>query len=259
MKMPQRSYFRSSTGETLLQGYGLGSQACRRIADEWRYILGILVVALGLVFTSRAPVVLGDHDGESAARASHSAQVAPSQQGPPGSRFTIRASGFRSFDPVESIKLGGVDVLGNRTIYTDAAGGFIAEDLLVPGLDLGIYALVITVGSGRHETTVASIFEVTGQQLGSSNVSLAVGLAPLLEADNLVRVFSFSNRTKEWLFFDPRTAFALTNTLEELRGGEIYWIKVKRDQDLTLNGKETGVSCNNIGTPSENCWTLVVW
>ncbi len=40
---------------------------------------------------------------------------------------------------------------------------------------------------------------------------------------------------------------------------EVYWIKVRRDQDVTLNGKVQRLSCVNEGTTSENCWNVVVW
>ncbi len=186
-------------------------------------------------------------------------QEAPARRGPPGFLFTVRASGFRSFEVVESIKLGGKELLGNRAIYTDADGRFTAEDLQVPGLDPGRYALIVTVASGDRETNVTSIFEVTAQKRVASGEPPASGLAPLLDTENLVRVFLFRNSTKDWLFYDPRPAFAAANTLVELFEREIYWIKVSRDQDATLNGKPRNLTCANPGTPSENCWNLVVW
>ena len=150
-------------------------------------------------------------------------------------------------------------MLGNQTVNTDSDGHFIAASLLVPGLDPGRYALVVTVGTGSQETTAVGIFEVTAQEQGTSSKSPEAGFAPLLDADNLERVFNFRNSTKDWIFYDPRPAFAAANTLKELRNREIYWLKVRRDQDVTLNGKAQRVSCANKGTASENCWNLVVW
>jgi len=186
-------------------------------------------------------------------------QEAPARRGPPGFLFTVRASGFRSFEVVESIKLGGKELLGNRTINTNADGAFTAKDLRVPGLDPGRYALIVTVGSGDRETNVTSLFEVTAQERVASGEPPASGLAPLIDAGNLVRVFLFRNSTKDWLFYDPRPAFAAANTLNELFEREIYWIKVSRDQNAILNGKPRNLTCANPGTPSENCWNLVVW
>lgn len=145
------------------------------------------------------------------------------------------------------------------TVNTDADGYFIAADLLVPGLDPGIYALAVTVGTGSQETTAVGIFEVTAQQQDNSSGSLEAGLAPLLDTGNLERVFHFRNSTKDWLFYDPRPEFAAVNTFKELRNGKIYWLKVRVDQSVALNGKAHSVSCKDKGTTSENCWNLVVW
>lgn len=235
------------------------------IAVSWRYVLLSWMAALVMVSASPTLIAHGNYDqasGSSKAmfpQESGSAPVAAPLEGPAGSLFTVSGSGFRSFAVVESIKLGGLGVLGNRTVNTDADGNFIAASLLVPGLDPGIHALVVTVGSGSQETNAVGTFEVTVLQQDTSSGSPEVGLAPLLDADNLERVFNFRNSTKDWIFYDPRPAFAAANTLKELRNREIYWLKVRRDQDVTLNGKAQRVSCANKGTASENCWNLVVW
>ncbi len=223
----------------------------------WRFVLISWVAAL-FVVASPTQIASGSQ-GSSELALSVFLQEAPTRRGPPGSLFTVRASGFRSFEVVESIKLGGKELLGNRTINTDADGAFIAADLQVPGLDPGRYALVATVGSGDRKTTVTSIFEVTGQERAASSEPTASGLAPLVEADNLERAFFFRNSTKDWLFYDPRPSFTATNTLDELVEREIYWIKVSRDQEVMLNGKVRRMSCAYAGMTSENCWNIVVW
>ena len=235
------------------------------MAETWRYVLLSWVAALVMISASPTLIAHGNHEQQSGSikaiflQESGSAPVAVPQEGPPGSLFSVSGSGFRSFAVVQSIKLGGLSVLGNRTVNTDSDGNFIAASLLVPGLDPGRYALTVTVGSGSQATSTVAIFEVTALQQDTSSGSPAAGLAPLLDAGNLERVFYFRNSTKDWLFYDPRPAFAAANTLKELRDREIYWLKVRRDQDVTLNGKAQRVSCTNPGTPSENCWNLVVW
>ena len=235
------------------------------IAVSWRYILLAWVAAVVMVSASPPLVAQGNYDQTSGLgkamfpQESGNTPVAAPLKGPAGSLFTVSGSGFRSFAVVESIKLGGLNVLGNRTVNTDADGNFIAANLLVPGQDPGIHALVVTVGSGSQETTAVGTFEVTVGQQDASSRSPEAGLAPLLDADNLERVFNFRNSTKDWIFYDPRPAFAASNTLKELRDREIYWLKVRRDQDVTLNGKAKRVSCANKGTASESCWNLVVW
>ena len=61
-------------------------------------------------------------------------------------------------------------------------------------------------------------------------------LEPL--GDNLVRVWHFTNTTKEWAFFDPQPALADANSLYDLVNGEPYWFKVRRDQRVILNHRE---------------------
>jgi hypothetical protein len=218
-----------------------------------------------MVSASPTLIAHGNYDQQSGLgnamvpRVSGGTPVATPPEGPPGSLFTVSASGFRSFAVVAAIKLGGISVLGNQTVNTDSDGRFVAESLLVPGLDPGRYALVVTVGTGSQETTAVGIFEVTAQEQDTSSKSPEAGFAPLLDADNLERAFNFRNSTKDWVFYDPRPAFAAANTLKELRVREVYWLKVRRDQDVTLNGKAQRVSCANKGTASENCWNLVVW
>ncbi len=125
-------------------------------------------------------------------------------QVPPGALFTVSASGFRSYELVGSIKMGWVELMGSRTINTDGDGAFTAKDLQVPGLDPGIYAFVVTVGSGHLRTTTSSTFEITGPRRAASSETPASGLAPIIEADNLVRVFFFRNSSKDWIFYDLR-------------------------------------------------------
>ena len=237
-------------------------QWCEKV---WRYVLLSAVAALVAVSLSPTVLAIDNYDQQSELGSRYPAQVSgrtlaqTPRQGPPGSLFTVRARGFRSFELVESIKLGGIELLGSRTINTDGDGVFTAEDLRVPGLDPGRYALVVAVGTGDHKTTVSNIFEVTGQHRTAASVPLASGLTRLIDADNLVRVFYFQNSTKDWLYYDPRPAFADVNTLDELHDGEIYWIKVRRDQEVTLNQKAKRMSCAKVGKTSENCWNLVVW
>ena len=56
--------------------------------------------------------------------------------------------------------------------------------------------------------------------------------------DNLEIAWHFNNATKKWTFYDPRPAFADSNTLEALVPGEAYLIRVNDDQSAILDGKE---------------------
>ena len=81
-------------------------------------------------------------------------------------------------------------------------------------------------------------------------IAPAVALAPLMDNDNLVRVWNFNNSTKAWTFFDPRPAFALVNTIIDITPGEVYWINVLTSEIVTLNGQERALSAG---------WNLLSW
>jgi hypothetical protein len=184
--------------------------------------------------------------------------IVPSK-GPPGTEISVSAGGFRDFALVESITLGGVDILGSQTVTTDDDGNFQVEGLVVPGLDPGVVALTIRVGTGDLETTAVSTFEITGPAAGPSKLVTPVreALAPLEES--LERVFHFQNTTKEWSFFDPRPAFSNANSLAEIREGQVYWIKVGGSLRVELNGRPRELTCANQGSARQDCWNLVVW
>ena len=84
----------------------------------------------------------------------------------------------------------------------------------------------------------------------SAGVEPAAGLTPVLNADNLVRVWHFNNSTKAWTFFDPRSAFSAANTIIQLTAGEVYWINVFSDQTVTLNMRQKVLSAG---------WNLISW
>ena len=71
-----------------------------------------------------------------------------------------------------------------------------------------------------------------------------MGLAPLIDDDNLVRVWHFDPAAQDappgfgWALYDPRPIFALANTVTRLTTGKFYWLGVKENQTVTLNGKE---------------------
>ena len=73
-------------------------------------------------------------------------------------------------------------------------------------------------------------------------------LSPLL--NNLVRIFHFSNATKKWSFYDPKSELAPFVTLTELAKGEAYWIKVKQAQATVISGTYRDLF---------EGWNLVAW
>jgi len=183
--------------------------------------------------------------------------IVPSK-GPAGTRISVSGGGFRDFATVESITMGGSDILGNRTVSTDGDGNFQIDNLVVPGLDPGVAAVTIRVGEGNAETTAIGTFEVTDAAGPTGGVTpVGPALEPL--GDALERVFHFDNSTKEWSFFDPRPSFLDANSLAEIREGQVYWIKITRDLTVDLNGQQRILTCANPGSPRQDCWNLVVW
>ena len=79
-----------------------------------------------------------------------------------------------------------------------------------------------------------SIYAVQASFLPMPSNQVATGLMAL--GGNLVRVWHFNNATKEWPFYDPRPAFADSNTQEEMVPGEAYYNSVDSDQATILNG-----------------------
>jgi hypothetical protein len=226
--------------------------------------LSLLLLVPIIIFALSFSVTYGDSRAEvdqpsgPAERPASQGFGANPPSGPPGSRISVSGSGFRDFAPVESITLGGLNILGNRTVTTDGDGRFQVDELIVPGLDPGIVSLVIRVGTGDLETAATGTFEVTAPAGPSGSVSTAdEALAPL--GDALERVFHFDNGTKTWSFFDPRPEFADINTLNEVVEGEVYWIKVTRSIAISLNSEQRQLSCTDEGTPQQDCWNLVVW
>ena len=181
-----------------------------------------------------------------------SISVAPTE-GPPGSSVTVTATNFDAFAPVSSITLGNVQVLPSPGPNTDADGAF-SGDIQVPGLPTGnqlIVAKVRGITAGATFKITASLIPATPTPTPTPTPGLVVepttGLAPLLNADNLVRVWSFNNSTKAWTFFDPRPA---ANTIIGMTAAEVYWINVFSDQTVTLNSQQRVLTAG---------WNLLSW
>ncbi|MCH7714136.1 MAG: hypothetical protein IIC99_10985, partial [Chloroflexi bacterium] len=76
----------------------------------------------------------------------------------------------------------------------------------------------------------------------------SVLLAPL--GDNLVVVWSYDSGARSWEFFSPSPGFTGKNRLSTLVPDQLYWVRVKEDQSVQLNGRQRNVTAG---------WTLIHW
>ena len=71
-----------------------------------------------------------------------------------------------------------------------------------------------------------------------------MALGPLIGGGNLVRAWHFDPATQNnapdfgWSLFDPRAVFANANTVRDITAGQFYWISLRDNQTVTLNGTE---------------------
>jgi len=173
------------------------------------------------------------------------ASVSP-ESGVPGSTVVVKGSGFRRFAPVQSVRLAQFDLTPSPAPHTDAHGNFEVE-LLVPQLDPGVESVVV-VSSGVVASGDFSV-GVPPNEVGS--------LTPAAEAfadlgDMLEVCFHFDDREKTWTFYEPD--WPEDSDLEFLVAGEAYWIKVREDTSIILNGKTRSLTCED-GV----CWNVMVW
>jgi hypothetical protein len=180
---------------------------------------------------------------------SASITVNPSS-GSAGSQVTVSGTNFPGFTTSSMLSVGIVSVLPLPAPATDRDGSFSAS-FIVPQLPLGaqvVSAVAGGVSALASFTVEASLVTPTPTPIPPAEPAKA--LAPLVAADNLLRVWTFDNSTKEWSFFDPRPVFAAANTIKELVTGRVYWINVESNQTSTLNGKERSLFAG---------WNIVAW
>ena len=108
--------------------------------------------------------------------------------GGPGTVVTLHGEGFKTYVPVESVKIGTIEITPSPKPNTDA-NGMMEFDILIPGLDVGIQTVEVKVGG----TTSSTGFTVTESGLHPGNiVEVAIGLEDL--GDNFVNIWHFQQR-----------------------------------------------------------------
>jgi hypothetical protein len=154
----------------------------------------------------------------------------------PGSTVTVSGTGFPGFAALTTLNVGSVGAIPSPAPSTDSDGNLTAK-VLVPQITLGTQAVTVTVG-GAGGTTATSSLTIVAAPVVPVVTTTATGTvfaSVIAQADNLVRVWRYSNATQAWAFYDPRTAFAAANTLTTTSSADIVWVNVKAQQ--TFQGK----------------------
>jgi hypothetical protein len=121
------------------------------------------------------------------------------------------------------LTIGGVSAIPTPAPATDIDGVFTAV-ILVPQLASGTQAILATIGGISANTSVTVSTAIVGPSVTTQDTSVVFAVE--ITADNLVRVWRFSNAEQAWSFFDPRPAFAAANTLTSSSSGDIVWVNV---------------------------------
>ena len=178
--------------------------------------------------------------------------VTPSE-GQPGDTVTLSASNMKVYTAVDYVEIGGTRQ-DNPGVNTDRDGNVTVENVLIPGLDPGIYSVVLSVGGNKDRTIAIGEVTVLAESSARGAPAMLPGATENL-GDNLVAIFHFDDVGKEWSFHDPRPEFADLNTLTEMVNGEAYWILVSETvDDVVLNNKARSLTCRGA-----DCWNLEVW
>ena len=170
-------------------------------------------------------------------------------EGQPGDMVTLTANNMPVYTSADYVEIGGT-TYDDPGVNTDRDGNITVEDVLIPGLDPGVYSVVInvdgTIAIGEVNVLAESSARGAPAELPGAVESLG---------DSVVAIFHFDDVGKSWSFYDPRPEFSDLNTLTEMVNGEAYWILVSETvEDELLNNKNRSLTCR--GT---DCWNLEVW
>ena len=146
-----------------------------------------------------------------------------------GDIISITGEAFPAFQPV-IVQVGGLSDIATGA-NTDGNGNF-STSILLPALAVGTHLVEVRVGRGTNPTTATKVLTVPEEApedpedpTVATNDTADV-FAAEIAADNLARVWMFSNEMQAWSFFDPRPAFAAVNTYTQVSSGDIVWVNV---------------------------------
>ena len=230
-------------GASRARTYILFADAAGRVVQEHRVHRNVAIPSTVQVKMTHAEVA---EIGSFSIPAS-TIEVSPGE-GQPGDMITLTAGNMPVYSEVDYVEVGGTRS-SDPGVNTDRDGNVTVEDVLIPGLDPGLYSVVINV-----KGTIA-IGEISVLPEGVSGAATTLPDAVSDFGDNLEAIFHFDNNSKEWSFFDPRPEFADLNTLTELNSGQPYWVLIGESQeDVNWNNRLVDFTC-----AADDCWNLEIW
>jgi len=120
-----------------------------------------------------------------------------------------------------ALTIGAVPAIPTPAPATDVDGTF-SSLALVPQLANGTQAILVTIGAISANTSVvltAAPAVVTVTETATETI-----FADSITAGTLERVWKFDNTTKIWGMYDPRDAFAASNTYTTTSSGDPVWV-----------------------------------
>ncbi|PKB72460.1 MAG: hypothetical protein BZY87_00505 [SAR202 cluster bacterium Io17-Chloro-G6] len=146
-----------------------------------------------------------------------------------GENITITGVGFPAYATIGTLTIGGLDVRPTPAPSTDVDGGF-SSTVMVPGLTEGNHTVKVTASSITGSISI-KVTATTATVVEVSTATVDV-FADSIAADNLVRVWRYSNADQSWSFYDPRDEFADVNTLTDTASGDIVWVNVTAEESF---------------------------
>ena len=145
-----------------------------------------------------------------------------------GEAVVVTFTGFNALSPLTVLTFGNATALPASPPVMDGSGNTTAA-VTVPALNPGTYNVTAQTGVAPGvvfigTSTITITATPTTPVVTSSNTEDV--FAAEVTADNLVRVWWFSNELQAWSFFDPRAAFAAANTYTTATGSDIVWVNV---------------------------------
>ena len=233
--------------------HALGEASTRLQPDSRGEFTAEVTLPLATSVPSRNLVSVEFLDGDGNLVVTSAAHHVPEAQirmspidGPPGTTVQLMGEGFRRFTPVNLVRIGEFDVTPAPAPSTNALGMFEAE-FLVPQLEDGVETVVVSAGG-----IVVTVDFSVGLPVIETGPATLIQDAVADLGTNLEAIFYFRNDDKTWEFYEPD--FPEDSTLDRLVTGEVYWIGVKEDVEVILNGKSRSFTCHE-----DSCWNLLTW